>query len=872
MRRKNLYILVLTLFTFSATGQVRKASPAVTDVWVVVKSHFDLGFTDLAANVFERYRTEMMDKSLKVMAANRALPPNKRFVWTVPAWPLWAQMLGPQQDSARKVLVEQAVREGALAPHALPFSTHTESLELEDLARGLGFAAKIAHKYNRPLPVAAKMTDVPSHSWVMPTLLHHAGIRFLHIGVNPASQYPRVPQLFWWEGADGSKVLCAYTIDYGSDPFPPADWPCKNYLSMIMAGDNHGPPSPEDVEKWRKQYETKMPGVNVHFGTLDDFAKALLAEQPDLPVVRGDMPDTWIHGLMSMPQATGLARTARPLAPALESMDTHLRMWGLHTGDVAPRLAQAYEQSLLYGEHTWGMNAEYGPRRLYGEEWKQWLAAMEQEPLPAGGDYAKLPRGNKRKWLQSYNDHANYARTAAAIVNSELEARLQQLAASVKDKGVVVYNPLPWKRSGMVMVDGVRVFVENVPPNGYKTVPLVRHTPVQQAAAATLSTPHFTAHFDLQKGGIRSLVDKATGAELVDTASGYVIGQFLHERFSKREVFDRFFYKYSRIHDSWGLNDIGKPGMPDETQVPYRAVSPSDWKISVDATPAEDRVTLIAGNTEGLAKACTIVFTFPRNVPLVDVTWTVEDKTAEKHPEGGWLCFPFKIRQPSFLLGRLGAPVNPAKDIIPGTNRHIHAVNSGVLVTGGNTGVGLCAAEAPLVSLGEPGLWRFSMDYVPEKPVVFVNLYNNMWNTNFPLWQEGSWSERVRIWPVRGTETKENDLAVNAWEMRVPLLAAAAAGNGTLPAEREGLSVSRKGVLVTAFGKNPDSGGKTMLRVWEQSGITAPVIIRLPASLKVRYATPVDLRGEVTGKRIPVSKQAFNVPLHAYSPASWILE
>ena len=37
------------------------------------------------------------------------------------------------------------------------------------------------------------MTDVPSHSWVMPTLLEHAGVDFLQIGCNPASSSPDVP-------------------------------------------------------------------------------------------------------------------------------------------------------------------------------------------------------------------------------------------------------------------------------------------------------------------------------------------------------------------------------------------------------------------------------------------------------------------------------------------------------------------------------------------------------------------------------------------------------------------------------------------------------------------------------------------------------
>lgn len=43
----------------------------------------------------------------------------------------------------------------------------------------------------------------------------------------------------------------------------------------------------------------------MHIGRLSDFADRLLAEDPDLPVVRGDMTDSWIHGPTSDPQESG---------------------------------------------------------------------------------------------------------------------------------------------------------------------------------------------------------------------------------------------------------------------------------------------------------------------------------------------------------------------------------------------------------------------------------------------------------------------------------------------------------------------------------------------------------------------------------------
>jgi alpha-mannosidase len=234
------------------------ASPApeadprrLRDVIVVFKTHFDIGYTDMAENVVARYRTTMIDDALSVVDRNRGLPPEQQFTWTLPGWPLGKILEDwPGQTAARKRRIEQALREGRFVVHALPFTTHTEWLEPEDLVRGMGFASRLSRDHGLALPRDAKMTDVACHTWLLPTLLKHAGVDFFHLGGGGYCRSPEVPPLFWWEGPDGSRVLTMNVQQgYGTLLTPPRGWPHRTWLALIHTGDNDGPPKPEDVQK-----------------------------------------------------------------------------------------------------------------------------------------------------------------------------------------------------------------------------------------------------------------------------------------------------------------------------------------------------------------------------------------------------------------------------------------------------------------------------------------------------------------------------------------------------------------------------------------------------------------------------------------------
>lgn len=243
-------ILLFSILVFFILIPVFSQRPNLkTDnVIVVFKTHFDIGYTDLAGSVVNKYKTSMIEGALKVIDKTRSLPEDQHFTWTLPAWPMQQILSGCSPEVKERVV--EALKSKYLAVHALPFTIETEASELETLSRAFQNSSDISNEYDLELPRDAKMTDVPEHSWILPTILANAGVRFLHLGCNAASQSPEVPDLFWWEGPDGSRVLTMYSWKYyGTDVVPPEDWPYKSWISIIHTNDNTGAPEPEVVQQ-----------------------------------------------------------------------------------------------------------------------------------------------------------------------------------------------------------------------------------------------------------------------------------------------------------------------------------------------------------------------------------------------------------------------------------------------------------------------------------------------------------------------------------------------------------------------------------------------------------------------------------------------
>ena len=509
------------------------------------------------------------------------------------------------------------------------------------------------------------------------------------------------------------------------------------------------------------------------------------------------------------------------------------------------QVAKAFEQSLLYSEHTWGLGESVD---VYGKAFKE------------------LPADKYQKLQSSWEDKTNYIRNAASITSSLLNAGLTALMRAVDAAGsrVVVYNPLPWPRSGVVEIDGTSFVAKDIPALGYRTFappPPVESKPL---AGNTLENEFIKVTLDPVRGVIASLLEKSVGREWVDRSAEYGLGQYLNERFESTQT-----EEYCRAYQQgrWGSHlhpGMSKPGL--SAGVRYRRASGTNGTMHLFRQGETlTGVLEMPGDLNNHLPATLLRVTIHTGVAYLDLELTIKNKAKDNWPEADWLCLPFRLRSPQFRVARTLGVMDPARDILTGANRHIYAVGAGLTITGSDgASVSLCPMDHPLVSLDTPGIWKFSLDFVPKKPVVFLNLYNNQWNTNYRYWYSGTWSSRVRIW-------FGDQLAIPALETMLPLGASVGSGaRGPLPSSQSGVSVSRKGVVVT--GLKQKSSRVTMLRLWELAGESGRITVQLPSGSLSRIARPVTLRGDSLGPPIAIQAGSFEFSLSGFAPASFELE
>ena len=295
-------------------------------VFIIFKTHLDIGFTDYAEKVIKNYLTEFIPNAIRV--GYELKETQTPFVWTVGSWIVDKAL---REDKTGNV--ERAIKDGIINWHGLPFTTHTELMNETLFEYGVGIAQQLDKKFGKKT-IAAKMTDVPGHTIGMIPIMSRAGLKFLHLGVNPATPLPPVPSLFRWKCGNDS-IVVMYQGDYGM---------AAEFGDFILyfahTHDNCGPQSKEEIIEIYEIVKKKYPDFDVKAATLNDVAEKICRIR-DLPVIEKEIGDTWIHGAGTDPQKLSRYRNI------LRNINDEK----LKATDISDTL-------LLVPEHTWGMDVK----------------------------------------------------------------------------------------------------------------------------------------------------------------------------------------------------------------------------------------------------------------------------------------------------------------------------------------------------------------------------------------------------------------------------------------------------------------------------------------------------------------------------------
>ena len=748
--------------------------PRKWTVYLTQHTHTDIGYTRPQTEILPEH-LRYIDYTLDYCDLTDNLPEDARFRWTCEtSWAVREYLRG--RPAAQVARLKQRVREGRIEICGLLLNMSEIATE-NSLAALVRPVRAITEEFGISVRTAMQ-DDVNGAGWCLADYLSGMGIRYLNMGINKTrSLLPfDKPTCFWWESPSGKRVLA-----YRSDHYMTANFwglekgeaePIKphvvSYLNSLEERSypfdrvgvqfsgyftDNSPPSTAAcnlVKVWNEKYAWP----HLRLSTAQEFLAWVEKEQGDkLAVHRQAWPDWWTDGFGSAARETAAVRETETAMDVNHRLLAMARLLGapIHA-PTSQRAAAILDNLLFYEEHTFG------------------AAESINDPL---AENAQI----------QWDEKSSYAWTAvkdSALLREEAFGLLESFLPRAEVPTLAVFNTLNWPRSGMVRVfidhqilppdrefrilDGAQpvlaqemerrtegtywaLWVRDIPPLACKilrieTMDDKRAKPALAKDATSLENAFYKLTLDPVKGSIQSLLDKETGAELVDQTADWGFGQCVYEtmpvnREMKPEVFKRTAWRNVKV----------SPGASGPIWQSLRLGADLDGCATNKGAQAEIRLY----DTE---KRIELHFDI-RKLPVPT-------------PESVYVTLPFHSPDAKLLYEGQGGLVSPGETQIPGSSSDWQTIQSFLSVRNAAGQIIIGSEQVPLVQLGDFNLGKWMPITRIAKPHVYSWVMNNYRFTNFRTEQEGEFK-----WHYYLTSTPDSSTATATrfgWSSRVPLV------------------------------------------------------------------------------------------------------
>ena len=849
-----------------ARRTVRLTPPRRWTLYWLSSNHTDVGYTDLQERCLEVHR-----KNLDAALARLATHPE--YHWSAECALQVLSYVENRSPAAGDALV-QAIRDGKVGFGAVFANLLTGILDHETFARVIWPAGLFARERGLGY-LSAQITDVPGQTLTFPTVLAASGVRYLASGPNPERAVPLLPeaeatrykllgewtpypQLYWWEGPDGSRVLHwrAYhygdALRFGFDVSAEtmarrlSDWLLTNpvlvspgypYDVALLYGaqwDNAlmDERLVENLEEFRRRYA--FPRIVA--GRAEDFFRDVERRfGAKLPVRRGDSGLYWEDGAASTAVELARYRAAQLAARAADLLALWDERTEAHDAEGAGRTRrraderrQIWRDLLLFGEHTWG-----AAESVSDPDGRQTVAQWEY----------------KRRFLDG---------AIAALAQQVTGALLRIGHATGTGAGRLVFNASSWPRSDLLRLpdgagrrlvsDGREWPAVDLPDGSAlvvaRDIPALGYLALAERAGSPNPPKDDGTALEAQAGRFHVVLDPGTGA--IRSLTG---GEG-RERVKP---------------GAWsGLNELvyvtggARSGLWTDGAREHLAVAPTLRAATArldsvrrERLPGIGARLVVARKLDGFP-AITSSVTLYDELPWIDIENRIS-KTATLEKEALYVAFPFAFTKPTVEVEVPLGRMTVEQDQQAGSCRDWYCHAHWVWLHEGTEGLLWSGPDTPLFTLNDivRGQWRRQI--APDGTLLAYAM-NNYWHTNYAARQGGEFVCRFRISLLPPPPNADAAEPVRrGWAACDPLYVSAPYTNpgvGPLGAKDSALSIADAGVLVVGA-KPADDGEGAVVKLLDVTGVGRSVAV-WPAAYDFREARRTNLV-EMNGAAIPVA-------------------
>lgn len=746
-------------------------------LFVTPRVHNDVGYTDLQPHVNE-LDNRNTDRIMEVLDQYPFYKFNFETSWLVENY------IESRTKDFREKFFEHSSA-GRAPINALYLNLLTGLSSGEELHRATYFSYKL-HKEEGANFDWASLTDAPSHSWFLPTLLTDIGIKGFAVGSNqtraPILRFSDMNEKspFYWEGMNGEKILKWYSRSYlqlarltrlGGDwggganydfmkstvPQFLTRYQTNSYVpdAVMMYGsyvDNALIPEDADariIEKWNEEYaypEIRTASDSDFYDYIDNNFKE------DLETYRGGAGAYWEDGAGSTAKATKLIQETQEILPMAETAASLSSVFMPRHRYKSEVFNEIWKNILFYNEHTWGAYSSISQpeREFVTKQWEIKENYAEKADISAR---TMLTRSlNRLSQLFEVDGNTHFAYNWQPWERSnpiELELSDSEYLVDLEKDEPVEYDVL-YENNGYRKI---RFIAEDVPAMGYKGYAIRSlQDPVEQQEERIkvpdniAENKYYKLTIDKETGGISSLIDKSEGKEMADAESSYGLNEYLYVSGGENSKV---------LNHGMGLPPadltINRPGSARivenvETAVGHRIV-----------------VETSSMNTPTIRSE----YRLYDNMKRIDLINTIQKKSTYDK-EGVYFAFPFNIDQPEVAYQIQNGWLRPNKDQLPGAAREWFTTQN-LVKAADNNGYTIAWAtpDAPLFTLTDinRGKWPEHLDI--NNGHVFSYILNNYWFTNYKASQGGEFEFSYSI--TSGNNLSNKELAQFDADIRKPI-------------------------------------------------------------------------------------------------------